>query len=49
MRNVPTGLLKGMGRKRETKHGWNSPLTNSTSKKELTKFGRKFGWVKINT
>jgi hypothetical protein len=25
-----------MGRKREIKHGWNSPLTNSTSKKELT-------------
>jgi hypothetical protein len=25
-----------MGRKRETKHGWNSPLTHSASKKELT-------------
>jgi hypothetical protein len=36
-RNVLPGLLRGMGRKRETKHGWNSPLTHSASKKELTK------------
>ncbi|MDR0714529.1 MAG: hypothetical protein LBF89_09785 [Bacteroidales bacterium] len=27
MRNVLTGLLRGMGRKRETKHGWNSPTS----------------------
>ncbi|MDR0714701.1 MAG: hypothetical protein LBF89_10660, partial [Bacteroidales bacterium] len=33
---VLSELLKWMGRKRETKHGWNSLLTNSTSKKELT-------------
>ncbi|MDR0713697.1 MAG: hypothetical protein LBF89_05505 [Bacteroidales bacterium] len=33
---VPPGLLRGMGRKRETKYGWNSPLTHSASKKELT-------------
>jgi hypothetical protein len=36
MRNVLPGLLRGMGRKRETKHEWNSPLTHSASKKELT-------------
>ncbi|MDR0714131.1 MAG: hypothetical protein LBF89_07740, partial [Bacteroidales bacterium] len=34
---VLSELLKWMGRKRETKHGWNSLLTNSTSKKELTR------------
>ncbi|MDR0714547.1 MAG: hypothetical protein LBF89_09880, partial [Bacteroidales bacterium] len=33
---VLSELLKWMGRKRETKHRWNSLLTNSTSKKELT-------------
>jgi hypothetical protein len=29
-------LLRGIGRKWETKHGWNSPLTHSASKKEIT-------------
>ncbi|MDR0712740.1 MAG: hypothetical protein LBF89_00535 [Bacteroidales bacterium] len=29
------GLLRGMiGKKAETKHGWNSPLPHSASKKE---------------
>ncbi|MDR0713055.1 MAG: hypothetical protein LBF89_02160 [Bacteroidales bacterium] len=32
----PERTFKKDGRKWETKHGWNSPLTNSTSKKELT-------------
>ncbi|MDR0713286.1 MAG: hypothetical protein LBF89_03375 [Bacteroidales bacterium] len=29
-----SGLLRRKGRKRETKHVWNSPLTHSVSKKE---------------
>ncbi|MDR0713394.1 MAG: hypothetical protein LBF89_03930, partial [Bacteroidales bacterium] len=33
---VPVGLLREMGRKQETKHGWNSPLTHSASIKKLT-------------
>jgi hypothetical protein len=30
---VLKGFLRGMGRKREIKYGWNSPLTHSASKK----------------
>ncbi|MDR0714338.1 MAG: hypothetical protein LBF89_08795 [Bacteroidales bacterium] len=33
MRNVLKGLLRRIVRKRETKHGWNSPLTIAPQKK----------------